>query len=259
MIRIRSAAALLCALALTACDDDEGGIQKLTEVQPAARIKFHNFGVNAPGVNFYANDTKVTAISSATGSESTLGTAFGSVALGNHYASLTPGQYTFTGRIAAATDKDLVVSTLASTLEDGKAYSLFLSGPYNTTTKQVDAFVVEDPFVDEIEYTTAYVRFVNAIHNAPPLTLYVKGTAAGATEAPVGGEVAYKAAGPFVAVPAGAYDLFVRRTGQTTNAITRTGVSFTPGLVYTVSARGDITITSTTATNRPILDANSHR
>jgi hypothetical protein len=259
MIRIRSVAALLAALALTACDDDEGGIQKLTEVQPAARIKFFNFGLGAPGVNFYANDVKVTAIGSATGAEATTGTAQGGVGNGGLYSSLTPGQYTFTGRIAAATDKDLAVATLASTLEDGKAYSMYLSGPYNIAAKSVDAFIVEDPFVDEVDYSKAYVRLVNAIHNAPALSLFIKVPGAGNPELPIGDAVAYKSAGAFVAVTGGAYDLVLRRAGSTTPVVVREGVSISNKFVYTVGARGDLTVTSTTAANRPQLDFTANR
>jgi hypothetical protein len=257
MIRIRSVAALLSALALTACNTDEGGIQKLTEVQPAARIKFFNFGLGAPGVNFYANDSKVSAIGSATGAEATTGTAQGGVGNGGLYSSLAPGQYAFTARIAATTDKDLTVATLPATLEDGKAYSLYLSGPYSTTAKTVDGFVVEDPFVDQVDYENAHVRFVNAIHNAPGLTLYIKSTT-GTTETPIGGEVPYKSAGAFVAVPQGPYDLIVRRAGSATPVVTRTGVSFSNKFVYTVGARGDITVTLATSANRPQLDVTNN-
>ena len=65
-----------------------------------ARVRFFNFGVNAPGVNFYANDTEVTAISATellsrrttprrvcntTGAESTTGVAYGGAGIGGLY------------------------------------------------------------------------------------------------------------------------------------------------------------------------------
>ncbi|MDQ3402490.1 MAG: DUF4397 domain-containing protein, partial [Actinomycetota bacterium] len=73
----RAFAVLLCAAALAACE--ENAIPDLTGPMPSARIKFFNFGVGAPGVNFYANDTKLTAIASATGTESTVGVNYGGV------------------------------------------------------------------------------------------------------------------------------------------------------------------------------------
>ena len=44
-----------------------------------------------PGVNFYANDTKMTAISSTSGSESTTGTAYGAVGNSGIYSGIAPG------------------------------------------------------------------------------------------------------------------------------------------------------------------------
>ncbi|MDP2956115.1 MAG: DUF4397 domain-containing protein [Longimicrobiales bacterium] len=240
----RSIWMLLCVAALSSgCD--KNAVQDITGPLPGgARIKFFNFGVSSPGVNFYANDTKMTAITSATGIESTSGVAYGSAGSGGLYMAIAAGQYTLKGKIAAATDKDLAVSNLPVTLADGKFYSFYQSGIYNTTSKTVDAFMVEDPLPAQFDFTTAYVRFVNAIYNANAMTLYAKNTTTLA-EAAVGGSVAYKAAGAFVAVPNGTYDLGARYAGVTTNALSRTGVSFSAGRVYTITARGDITVATT--------------
>ena len=102
MTTFRSIALLLSAMALAACE--KNAVQDITGTLPGSRIKFFNFGVNAPQVNFYAGPTKVTAISSAIGSESALGVAYGSVGSGGFYSALTPGQYAFTGKIAAVVD-----------------------------------------------------------------------------------------------------------------------------------------------------------
>lgn len=244
---------LLCVAALaSACD--KNAVQDITEPSPGeARIKFFNFGVSSPMVNFYANDKKMTAITSATGLESTTGVAYGSAGSGGLYMAIEPGQYTLSGKIAAATDKDVAVSGVSMTLDAGKYYSFYQSGAYNTATKKADAFVVEDPFVPKFDYATAYVRFVNAIYNANPMTLYVKNTTTLA-EVAAGSAVAYKAAGAFVAVPNGVYDLGTRYAGVTTNALSRTAVSFSAGRVYTITARGDITVATT-----QLLDNNTNR
>ncbi len=247
---------LLCAAMLAACGDN--AVQSITAPQSGARIKFFNFGVNAPGVNFYANSTKLTAIVSASGSESATGTVYGGVGDGGLYAQVAPGQYALAGKISAATDNGTAISTITSSLDDGKFYSYYVSGFYNTATKTADAFLIEDPISATFDYSVAYVRFVNAISNSVPMTLYAKGTATG-VEGPLGAAVAYKSAGVFVAIPLGVYDLNARATGSSTNAITRTAVSFIPGRIYTISARGDMTVTSTTATNRPFLDNTLNR
>ena len=261
MTRYSSIAALLFASLLAACGTKE--VQSLTGTDPHARVRFFNFGVNAPGVNFYADETKMTAIQSTTGTESTTGIGYGGVGAGGAYATIDPGPHTLTGRIAAATDKDLAVSSVNTTIEDGKYYSFYMSGFYNTTTKTVEGFVVEDNFPIPTDLTVATVRFVHAISNANPMTLYAKSTVAPFTEVAVGAEVTYKGAGAFTTLPGGVYDLGTRYNGVTTNAVARTGVSFLGGRVYTITARGDITVAPTTtacaSANRTCLDNTANR
>lgn len=255
----RIAALLLTAALGAACDKDS--VQKIPfGPLQGTRIKFFNFGVNAPGVNFYADETKLTAIQSGTGTEATTGVAYGSVGNGGAYSQLAPGSHTFTGRIAATTNKDLPIATVAMTVDDGKLYSFYMSGFYNTTAKTVDAFVVEDP-VPPTDYSRAYVRFVNAISNAAnPVVLYAQYTTGDTTKVDtLTAGVAYQAVSAFTPLPWGVYNLFARYTDSTANKISRTGVSFFGGRVYTIGARGDITITSTTAANRPMLDQTANR
>ncbi len=260
-----SLAALLCANLLSSC-----GSETLPDINgpvAASRVRFFNFGVNAPSVNFYADNTKMTATTSSTPDvEATTGVSYGGVGSGGAYAEIDPGQYTLTGKIAAATDKDLAIAPVPATIADGKFYSYYMSGIYNTTTKTVDAFVVEDPFVQPTDFSAATVRFVNAISNANPMTLYAKIPATTTTpagpEVAVGAEMAYKGAGAFTALPAGTYDLSTRYAGATTSAMTRPGVAFLGGRVYTITARGDITVAPTTtcvAANRTCLDNTTNR
>jgi hypothetical protein len=252
MKRYLSLAGLVTAAALSACDYEKNQVQDIAGPAPSARIKFFNFGVGTPGVNFYANDRKMTAISSATGAESTTGVAQGLAASGGFYNGIEPGTYAVTGKIAATTDKDLAISNVSATIAAGKAYSYYISGIYSTTAKTADAFIVEDAIPAQ-DYAVAYVRFVNAISNSQPMTLSIKNAETAAVTA-IGSAVAYKSGGAFVAVPPGVYDLSTRVTGASTDAITRTAVTFTDGRIYTIASRGDITVTGTTSANRPQLD-----
>jgi len=155
----------------------------------------------------------------------------------------------------------LVFEPVATTIADAKFYSFYMSGFYDATAKTVEGFVVEDPFVEPTDFTVATVRFVHAISNANPMTLYAKNTTTG-TEVAVGVEIAYKGAGTFTALPAGAYDLSTRYTGLSTNALARPGVSFLGGRVYTITARGDITAASSAtcgSTNKTCLDNTANR
>jgi Domain of unknown function (DUF4397) len=246
-------AVLVATTIAGACE--KNSVQVLPTSPPlASRIKFFNFGVNAPGVNFYADNTKMTAILSATGTEATTGVAYGGVGNGGAYSSVAPASYTLTAKIAATVDKDLAIATTSTTIADGKFYSWYLSGFYNTTAKTIDGFIVEDP-PPPLDYDVAQVRLVHAIANANPLTLYRR--PAGDTLSAwtvIAGPVSYKSAGAFIAVPMGIYDLAARYTDSTTNKIIRTNVTLFGGHVYSIGARGDITVTSTTATNRPFLD-----
>lgn len=258
--RYRIAAVLFTAALFAACD--KNSVQQLPfEPLLGTRIKFFNFGVNAPGVNFYADDIKMTAIQSGTGTEATTGVTYGGVGNGGAYSQIAPGSHTFTGRIAAMTDKDMPIATVNTTIDDGKYYSFYMTGFYNTTTKTSDAFVIEDPVAPPADYSLAYVRFVNTISNATnPLILYAKYTVDDTTKVDtLTAGVAYKGASAFATLPAGVYNLFARYPDSTANKISRTGVSFLGGRLYTVGARGDITITSTTATNRPFLDNTTNR
>jgi hypothetical protein len=268
MTSIRSLAALVAAIALASCGEE--GAQNIVAPPPGAAVKFFNFGVNAPSVNFYANNVKMTAISSTsctpptdptcktTGIESTTGVATGAVGSGGLYSGIAPGAYTLAGKIAAAVDKDLAISNTSATLENGKFYSYYLSGIYDATTKKVDAFLVEDPWPTTIDPSLGYVRFVNAISNASAMILYAKNTVTG-QEVTLGAAVAYRGAGAFVSLPAGIYDLSTRAAGSSTNLVVRTAVSFNAGRVYTVGARGDMTVTSTTSASRPQLDNTANR
>lgn len=249
-MNLRTLAAVASAVVLSACGND--AVQTITAAPAGAAVKFFNFGVGSPSVNLYAGTTKVTGVSSTSGAESGTGTAYGAVASGGFYTAITPGAYAFTSQVpaTAATNPGITVSTVNATLADGKYYSLYQSGIYNSTTKTTDAFIVEDP-IPTVDYTVAYVRFVNAISNAQPMQLFAKSTVT-STESPVGGLVAYQAAGAFVALAPAAYDLNARYAGSSTNTITRTGVSFLAGHTYTITARGDMT-SSATAT-KPALD-----
>jgi uncharacterized protein DUF4397 len=268
MRRHRVFTLLLSAAALASCGKDP--LPNITAPALPSAVKFYNFGVNTPNVNFYANDTKMSAVLTSTcspptdaactttGKEATAGIAYGGVSAGGFYTGITPGQYNLKAKLSATNTATDTIAKVPVTIETGKFYSFYTSGFYNSTTKSIDNFFVEDPIPTDIDPTKAYVRFVNAISNSSPMTLYAKSTVSG-VEVSVGGVIAYKAAGAFVAIPADVYDLGARTSGSSTNAISRTAVSLLGGRVYTISARGDMTVTSTTATNRPFLDNTANR
>ena len=269
MTRIRIIPALLGAAVLAACSKD--GVTDIAGPTAGSFIKFYNLSVNAPSVNFFANDAKMTAISStscsppsvpanpactAAGIETTTGTAYGLAASGGFYSSIAPGQYTISGKIPGATDNG--IAKVSSTLADAKYYSFYMSGFYDATAKTTDAFILEDAFPVDIDFTSAYVKFVNASSNSNPMTLYAKNTATGDSVV-IASAIAYKSGGAFVKVPPAVYDLTVRYSGSNTAVVVGTGVSLSLARVYTVIARGDMTVTSTASANRPLLTTSPNR
>jgi hypothetical protein len=228
-----------------------------------AQIKFFNFGVGSPSLNFYANNGKVSAIVSATGTEATTGIAYGAVFPATNYSLLNAGTYSFQGIVPAfsTTNANVVVATLSAPLEPNKFYSLYTSGIYNATAKTTDAFIVEDK-IPAANATSASVRFVNTISNAASaFNLVVKNTTT-LTEQVIATNIPYKGASEFALVPNGVYEIYARYPAGIANIISRNGtstVSFIAGRTYTISSRGDMTVTGSTATNRPFLDNTSNR
>ena len=256
MIKLRSIALILSAFALAACE--KNAVQDITGSLPGSRIKFFNFGVGAPSVNFYANDAKVTAVLSTLSTELNTGTAYGGVGSGGFYSALNPGTYALKARLSDTATSATVLSNVSQALVAGKNYSYYMSGFYDATAKTTESFVVEDNLTATIDFTVAYVRFVNAISNAQPMILYAKNTTTG-DELPLGAAIAYKSGGAFVSLPVGIYDLNTRLAGSTTNVITRLAVQFVAGRVYTIGALGDITVTLSTAATRARLDNTANR
>ncbi|MEX2282547.1 MAG: DUF4397 domain-containing protein [Gemmatimonadota bacterium] len=252
---------LLTVAMLPACDKTAVGVIDDPAAGNGANVKFFNFSVGSPQVNFYVNDKKVTGISTtgcavldddnreqclSSGLESASGVAYGSAGNGANawYSDVAPGQATISGKIAATTDKNLAIANLQTNVETGKFYSYYLSGIYNTTAKTSDAFIVEDVMPPE-DFTVAYVRFVNGSSTTQPMTLYVKNRTT-LEEVAVGGLVNYKSGGAFTAVPVGvSYDLSTRTSGSSTNVFSRLQVTFSAGRAYTITARGNTATAST--------------
>ena len=254
-----ASAALLLAVAVAGCSGyDQNAVQSITAPLPGSFIRFANFSVSAPSVNFYANDIKMTAVGTTAcsppptvpnpactgaGVESTTGTAAGAYATSSVglYSAIAPGAYTLSGRIAAATDKGLQISKASTTIENGKYYTYYQSGIYDAAGKTSESFIVEDQ-IPARDYTLAFVRLVNAVSTSQPVILYAKDQLTG-TEVAIGGTIAYKGAGAFVTLPTGIYDLSTRLPGSATSIITRLGVTFAAGRVYTVTERAATTTT----------------
>lgn len=266
MKKLTSIAVLLCATVLASCGEE--AFPDITGPMAESRIKFFNFSVGAPGVYFYASNNKVAGVGAASvvidaktgvvtsSVESVTGitypataTSDGGVTAGGYYSAIAPGSYDLAAKLADTTQRATVVATLSTAIASGKYYSYYLSGAYNTATKSAEAFIVEDNFPVKMDWTQAYVRFVNAGPTSAPLTLYGTNTTTAAPEGAIGAITAYKGASAFVGVPTGSYNLAAKDAGGVSK-ITRTAVQFSAGRVYTITLRGTTTLALNNTTNR---------
>ena len=62
MTKTSTLALLLGAVLMAACGKAANQVIAGPEPGAGTRVRFFHFGVNAPGVNFFANDTKMAAI-----------------------------------------------------------------------------------------------------------------------------------------------------------------------------------------------------
>lgn len=253
-------AALLLLTVIYSCK--KNAVQDIATPISGAQLKYFNFALNSPVVNFYAGTTKVSAATSTIGVESgTTGVAYSTVYPStNAYTVIAPGTYDFNAQrpSTATADPNLIIATINKQVSDGKNYSIYLSGLYNVTTKKTDVFVVED-VLPAIDTSGANVRFVHASYNANPFDLVLKNTTS-LVETTLATNIAYKSASNFTKVKEGVYDLILRYTGTATNVVVRTAVSVTKANTYSFSLRGDITLPATgTAVNRPFIDNTPNR
>lgn len=259
MKKLTSLAVLLCAAVLSSCGEE--AFPDITGPMAESRIKFFNFGVGVPGVYFYANNAKVAGISSVStvidsktgvvtgGAESITGVVYGGVTAGGYYSAIAPGSLDLSAKLADTTLRSVVVSKVTTTIASGKFYSYFISGAYDATAKTAEAFVVEDNFPATVDWTKAYVRFVNAGPTSAPLTLYGTNTTTATAEAAIGAITAYKSGSAFVALPTGSYNLAAKDAAGASK-ITRTAVQFSAGRVYTITVRGTTTLFLDNTTNQ---------
>ncbi|MFD2248369.1 DUF4397 domain-containing protein [Pontibacter ruber] len=254
----KSFAILAAGFFLGACE--KNGIEDHYEpTNTGAHIKMIHAAQDAPMVNMFLNDQKVTALAPVvTAAKDTIvtglsyaGTAVFPASLG--YATVPAGNYnvqiidTTSARGAAQP-----VSNTSATLNDRASYSAFLIGKKDPG---FETFVVEDKLPDVSDYSKAYIRFVNVMADAPAFDVKAVNKATENTPAPVqvATNVPYKGATAYVAIEPGTYDFPIYKTGSTTPYTTMTGVAPSAGRVYTFYTRGIYSETTAPATTNRVL------
>lgn len=243
------------------CGCKKNAIHEISKpISGGAFIKYFNFAVNSPTVNFYADNTKVSASLSTTGVESpTTGVAYSAVyPSANAYSLIAAGTYEFKAKIpsTASADADLAITAIKKQVEDGKSYSLYTCGLYDSATKKTDVFIIDDE-LPPVDNSAAYVRFVNSSYNANPVNLTFRNKTT-SSETVVAANVAYKSASPFQKMPDGVYELILSYPNSKDIIVARKDVNIINANVYTFSLRGDIAALPTKV-EKPFIESTLNR
>ncbi|RYF26818.1 MAG: DUF4397 domain-containing protein [Flavobacteriales bacterium] len=231
---------------LAGCEKKGLAVPDITKPITGAKVRLYNFAYNSPGVNFYANDLKISAVTSANGSEAVGGIAFGGTYPANQYALAPAGQTKFKAQTSStnATIPNTVVASVDKDIEEDKYYSIFTSGVYNATTKTTDAFLIEDNFPTVADTAQANIRIVNSGFNTSTLDmiLTLSKTVNGIVRidtVKIASDVPYKSASQFVGFRPGAYSIVVtdKASGK---KVTRAATSFLRDRAYTLALRGNL-------------------
>lgn len=256
-IFFKIAAVLSMGFLFGACE--ENAIPERTEyVESGAMIRFSHASQDAPMVNFYLNDNKVTAKSpTLTNRETGL---FWSSTLANTihpatygYVNVPAGSYTLhaidTTTIAGSTalTKNKVVSTSIK-LDEKQFYTSYLVGAANS----LEILTIKDE-LPEPDFSKAYVRFVNGMAGAPAGFDVVATRTAPTTETlTLASAIQYKSNSGYVALAPGTYNLALFLEGSTKAYTTWTSGTIAAGKVYTFYTKGNYTTTPGTI-NRQLL------
>lgn len=211
-----------------------------------AYIKILNVTPSSPTVNFFIDGTKFSAGLSSLGVENagynytTATSLFPDLG----YAVTTPGTRKLTAKIiaSATADAGLEVFNTSITPQAGKYYTIFTTGQYNTTAKQIPSSLVIEDVKPALDTSKVFVRVINVYNGGPNLDL-IKG------DVPTGPKivtnVAYGTASGWAEVPSPGsgvapsvkYLLYNTTTGGAVIAGTFS-LSLTKGRAYTLYLKG---------------------
>ena len=247
------AIAMSLLMMLSSCE--KNAVEDITKPYSGAQFKFYNFAINAPSVNFYANNVKTAGTSSVTGLEAAAGTGYGGVTPVRGY-SLTPEgtgvvfkaitSSTMVSVPATGQGPSIEIASATADVKNGKNYSFYTSGIYDYTTKKADAFIIED-VLPAPDTSIAYIRLVNPGHNTSTLSLELTQTFTNVVPGgpplvivttPITG-IAYKTASVYTAVKQGAYSLRLIDAASG-KVVTRAATVFLKDRLYTFTLRGNL-------------------
>jgi hypothetical protein len=223
-------------------------------VTAGSHIKMVHAAQEAPMANLFVGNEKVSAIAPNAQNVSLglsyTGTAVFPVSYGYANVAAGPTNVQIIDTVGAK-GTAVILAAKSVSLDAASSYTAFLTGK----TGSFEAHIIKDE-LPELNYTKAYVRFVNVMVDAPAnfeLKANFKATATKpATSTPIGADIAYKQHTPFIAIEPGTYDFPVFVQGATTAYTTMTNITPVAGRVYTFYIRGNYTASPAVA-NRVLI------
>lgn len=206
---------VLVAAILSGCSDDSGS----TGPAPTGgQVMAIHASPDAPTVDLYVDGTKV-----ASNVSYLMNTGYLNVAAGNRTVEVK----------LAGTNTS--VYSIPAPVEAGKTYSVFAGGLVSGAT--FDFYAFEDT-LETPPSGSANVRFIHMSPDAPAVDVKITGGATVAAGVDFGDDTG------FASLPAGAYSFDVFVAGTTTRVLQVPNVTFQAGNIYTVFARGLVSVAS---------------
>lgn len=257
------------AVVISSCGEKDIIINEYTrEPGDEAQVRFYNFGINSPSVNFYADNVKITASQSLTGEMASTGVSFGATYPSIGYVEVPGGQNI---NLFSKTPTTLVIPTnnvnnykqdtevsnmVVPKLESKKQYSLFIAGYFDKNTHKAESFIISDELPPS-DTSKVFIRFVNSgVAEAGTLSVKIsrmKGTEV-LSEEIVDPALAFKSATEFKGFPYGTYKFTIIPSNATNRTWERT-ITLNRDRVHTIAIRGDLRNTSPA----PLLDNTQNR
>lgn len=214
------------------------------------QVRFYNFVINGPTVNFYANGVKSTGITSTTGQEAANGVGWGGTHPNIGYVEIPAGSNV---NIESITPKNMLIpasnpnnyepgivssSLIIPEIEPLKQYSVYLSGYWDKVNKKSKSFYIKDE-MPGVDTASTFIRFVNSgVEAAGNLKFVVTNRDTLIGTIMIDDKVPYGGASKFIAVPYGTYNVKIYTISG--DSLIRNGLALSPDRVHTFALRGDI-------------------
>ncbi len=228
---------------LVSCGDEHDPLRNITPAQ-GARIKFIHASPDAPEVDIYVNDVKVSGV--LTIPPATPGVlTYPGLFPGSEYVTVAPG----TASVKAVLPQTGATALAAELpLQDGQYYSVFAVD----SAKKLSVLVLEDYVDGSLADSKSYLRFVHLIPNGAETDLAFS---AGTTFTASGAQtlfttIGFKGVANYTAIEPGTYSFQLRNAGTITGLTTLASQTFEANRTYTLYARGFV---GGTATKAPAL------